>query len=115
MHWRHLILAGVTGFLVCAAQPQLPDTPAARQFGAWLAAFNDPDPTALHAFAAKNFPNRPARGDDDRRFREQTGGFEFIKAEESTPTRFTGLVKERKSNQYARFVIEVEAAEPHLI
>ena len=115
MRWRNLILAGLAGFFVCSAQPQLPDTPAARQFGAWLRAFNDADPTALEKFRAKNFPNQRAGGDDNRRFREQTGGFDFIKTEESTETRITVLVKERNSNQYARFTVEVEAAEPHLI
>jgi CubicO group peptidase (beta-lactamase class C family) len=48
-------------------------------------------------------------------FRQQTGGFEFKKAEESAPTRFSCLVKERNSDQFARAVMEVEAAEPHRI
>lgn len=115
MHRRLFPLAALACFLLPAAEPQLPDTPAARQFAAWLAAFNNPDPVAFRQFAAKNFPNRPGGADRDHRFREQTGGFEFVKAEESTPTRFSCLVKERNSDQFARFVIEVEPAEPHLI
>src|SRR5271170_1918618 len=101
--------------LSCGAQPQFPDTPAARQFAAWLNAFNDPEPSAFQQFSEKNFPKRPGDSDRDRDFRKQTGGFEFVKAEQSSATHFTGLVKERNSNQYARFVIDVEAAEPHLI
>lgn len=112
MQMRILILA-LIGLLTYGAEPQFPDTPAGRQFAAWLKAFNDPDPAAFKAYSAKNFPKRP--GDRDTHFREQTGGFEFIKAETSTDTHFTGLVKEHNSNQYARFVIDVEKAEPHLI
>ena len=114
MKMRTLILV-LMAVLSCGAQPQFPDTPAARQFAAWLTAFNDPDPAPFQQFSEKNFPKRQGDNDQDREFRKHTGGFEFIKAEQSTATRFTGLVKERNSNQYARFVIEVEAAEPHLI
>src|SRR5580693_1057926 len=102
-------------FIACGAEPQFPDTPAARQFAAWLKAFNDSDPTVFQQFSGKNFPKRQGDSDQDREFRKKTGGFEFIKAEQSTELRFTGLVKERSSSQFARFVIEVEAMEPHLI
>src|SRR5215831_3406571 len=44
-----------------------------------------------------------------------TGGFEFKKAEESAATKFTGVVKERDSDTFARFSLEVEAAELHQI
>jgi CubicO group peptidase (beta-lactamase class C family) len=44
-----------------------------------------------------------------------TGGFEFKRAEASTPTQFTGLVQEHDSGQFARFEVEVERAEPHRI
>src|SRR5262249_44935282 len=39
----------------------------------------------------------------------------FKKAEQSTGTKFTGIVKERESDTFARFSLEVEAAEPHKI
>jgi D-alanyl-D-alanine carboxypeptidase len=48
-------------------------------------------------------------------FRERTGGFDFRKAEESSTTRFTGLLQERDSDQFARFAVEVEPDEPHRI
>jgi CubicO group peptidase (beta-lactamase class C family) len=51
--------------------------------------------------------------DDWLGFRGMTGGFELKKAEESTPTRFTALVQESDSDQFARIVLEVEPAEPH--
>src|SRR5579864_1910676 len=114
MQIRTLVLA-LAGILACGAQPQFPDTPAGHQFSAWLEAFNNADPKVFHQFLAKNYPSDPGNIDQDARFREQTGGFEFKKAEESTATKFTGLVKERSSDQVARFVIEVASTEPHLI
>src|SRR5260370_27009617 len=48
-------------------------------------------------------------------FRRMTGGFELRKIEESTPTRMSGLVQERSSDQFAHFVMEVELNPPHLI
>jgi D-alanyl-D-alanine carboxypeptidase len=99
----------------CSSPGQFPGTPAAHQFAAWLDAFNSGDRDALSQFLDKNFPTHPRSVDDEMNFRQRTGGFEFKKAEESTPTRFTGLVKERDSDQYARFEIEVAADEPHAI
>ena len=105
------VLVALAGCLLWAAG--IPDTPAGRQFSAWLEAFNGPDVTALQKFVKENYPKgNPA---NQARFREQTGGFDFKKAEESTATRFTGLVKERNSDQFARVEIEVEPSEPHVI
>ena len=111
---RNLLL-GLSGLLLWAAAPQLPDTPAARAFSAWLAAFNSGDRAPLQRFFEKHQPSRVAELDRELQFREMTGGFEFEKAEGSTPTRFSCLVKERGSDQFARATIEVEAAEPHHI
>ena len=98
-----------------AAQTPFPDTPAAHLFSAWLDAFNSGDKEVLLKFLQTNRPEGVAHIDDAMGFRKQTGGFEFKKAEESTATKFTGIVKERASDQFARFTIEVEAAEPHHI
>jgi CubicO group peptidase (beta-lactamase class C family) len=110
-----LLLAVVLTTLSLRAQAPFPDTPAARQFSAWLTAFNSGDRATMLAFWEKNDPERAKQIDRSMSFREQTGGFDFKKAEESTPTRFAGLVKERNSDQFAKFTIEVEAAEPHKI
>jgi CubicO group peptidase (beta-lactamase class C family) len=48
-------------------------------------------------------------------FRQRTGGFDFRATEESTPTTVIGLVQERGSDQFARFTVTVDAAEPHRI
>src|SRR6266581_4234704 len=101
--------------LGAAPQSQIPDTHAAHQFAAWLEAFNSGDRAKLLEFLQKNNPSRAGEIDGEMGFRRMTGGFEFRKAEESTPTRFTGIVKERDSDTFARFVMEVEAAEPHPI
>ena len=98
-----------------AAQPQIPDTPPARQFSAWLDAFNSGDRASLLRFLEKNYPSRAANIDQELNFREMTGGFELRKPEESSSTRFTGIVQERDSDQFARFVIEVEPDELHRI
>lgn len=99
----------------CAAQLQFPDTPAGGQCAAWLSAFNRGDKEAYREFLQKNFPSRLEHLDQELEFREQTGGFELRKIEESTPTKLVGLLQERASDQFGRFTIETEAAEPHRI
>jgi CubicO group peptidase (beta-lactamase class C family) len=44
-----------------------------------------------------------------------SGGFDLKKIEESTPTKIVALVQERGSDQFVRFTLEVDAAEPHQI
>jgi len=88
---------------------------AERQFQAWLAAFNGGDRAVLQEFLRKNNPDRADHVDDELRFREMTGGFEFKKTEESAPTRYVALLKERDSDTFVRVTAEVEEAEPHKI
>ena len=59
-----------SSFLTAAAQTSLPDTPAARQFSAWLDAFNSGDRAALQKFLEKNFPARAAEINDEMGFRQ---------------------------------------------
>lgn len=94
--------------------------PAARQFAAWLAAFNAADRARLQAYHQQSFPYEAAGqalGDIDHELglREGTGGLELKKVEESTPTRFVGVLKERDSDQHARASMEVDAAAPHAV
>lgn len=101
--------------MLCAAQTQLPDSPAAHQFSAWLEAFNRGDRDAYREFLQKNYPSaleHLARYTD---FREMTGGFDFKKVEESTPDKLTALVQERASDQMARLTLEVDPADGHQI
>jgi CubicO group peptidase (beta-lactamase class C family) len=46
---------------------------------------------------------------------ERSGGFEFRKLEQGSATQVSGLVQERDSDQFARFTLKVEPAEPHHI
>jgi D-alanyl-D-alanine carboxypeptidase len=98
-----------------AGQTQLPDTPAAHQFSAWLEAFNRGDRDSYRDFLQKSFPSRAERLDQHLSFRERTGGFDLRKVLDSAPTKLVVLVQERVSDQFARLTVEVEAAEPHNI
>jgi D-alanyl-D-alanine carboxypeptidase len=95
---------------------ETPQTPAGKQFSTWLKAFNEGDRTQIEDFQ-KHFKNpRPGQNvDGELGFRRMTGGFALRKIEESTSTRISGLVQERGSDQFARFVMEVEPDAPHLI
>jgi D-alanyl-D-alanine carboxypeptidase len=116
-----LVLFAITFSAGQSAQPAaqnpaaMPDTPAAKQFAAWLEVFNTGDADAVRAFYDKQTPEQAARFRNIMGFRQQTGGFDFKKTLNSTPTTFTALMKERKSDQYAQAVLEVEAAAPYRI
>ena len=102
--------------ICCAAQTMLPDTPAAHQFSAWLAAFNSGERETFLAFLQKNLPDRAGSIDREMNFRHNAGGLDLRKVEEaSTPTKLVALVQERDSDQFARITIEVAEAEPHTI
>jgi len=111
-----MLLAFSLWATVALGASQQTDAPAAeRQFRAWLAVFNGGDRAALQEYLRKNNPDRADHVDDELRFREMTGGFEFKKTEESVPTRYVALVKERDSDTFARVTMEVEGAAPHKI
>jgi D-alanyl-D-alanine carboxypeptidase len=95
------------------AAPQ--ESAAVQQMQGWLAAFNSGNRDALLHFLEKSRPSSVPQIDQEMDFRSRTGGFEFKKMEESTPTKATAIVKERDSDQFARMVVEVEAEPPHLI
>ncbi len=98
-----------------SAQVQLPETPAAHQLSGWLTAFNSGDKATVLAFLQKNYPARVADIDGEMGFREQTGGFDLRKAEECAATKCSAILQERASDQFARMVVEVDPAEPHVI
>jgi len=101
--------------VACAQQVQLPDTPAAQQFAAWLKLFNGTDREAYGAYLEKNIPWRAAHLDQEWNFRERTGGFELKKVEVSTPATLLTLLKERGSDEFAKLTLQVDAAQPHVI
>ena len=89
--------------------------PSFHQFSAWLAAFNSGDKDEYRQFLGSSFPTRTSSLNRDIDLRERTGGFEFRKLEQGSATQVSGLVQERDSDQFARFTLKVEPAEPHHI
>lgn len=94
---------------------QFPDVPAAKQFAAWLAAFNSGDRETILEFYRKNEPSRVKDIDGAMDFREMTGGFVVKKVETCEQTQCDVIVQERKSDQIARATIEVEENAPYVI
>jgi CubicO group peptidase (beta-lactamase class C family) len=115
--WKIAMLAvfAAAAAMSAFAGQQAPDTAAGKQFSAWLAAFDSGDRATFEKYLEKNYPQRANDIDGEMSFRGMTGGFEFEKAEESTPTKFTALVKEKESDQFARATMEVEESEPHRV
>ena len=111
------ILACIVFMLVVSAgAAQAAESSASeQQFQKWLAAFNGGNLAALQEFARQNRADETVHVADDSRFREMTGGFEFKKAEENSPTKFVALLKEKDSDTFARISLQVDAKEPHKI
>jgi D-alanyl-D-alanine carboxypeptidase len=94
------------------------DLPASRQFAAWLSAFNSGSQAEMLAYHEAHFPYDSASEDLAGIHRElqlshYTGGFELTRGEESTPTRFVAILKERDSDQFAHAAMDVHTAAPH--
>ena len=90
-------------------------TPAEQQFAAWLEEFNAFDKEKFQAFLEQNYPDQAKHFDGMIGFRKMTGGFDFKKVEKAEATTCVGIVKERDSDTFARFEIEVEPAKPYRI
>ena len=104
--------AGVGPALI-QAQPGAPR--AERQFRAgWTTSTVEIAPGSL-VFLTEHYPSRAKGIDDVLALREETRGFDFVRVESATATRFAGLVRERAGDQYARAEMEVEAAAPYRI
>ncbi|MDB4957447.1 MAG: hypothetical protein JWO36_5016 [Myxococcales bacterium] len=96
------------------------DTPAARQFAGWLTAFNSGDRGALVTYHQQYFPYEVASEDVagiDHEFGliQGTGGFDLKTPENPTSTSIVAILKERRSDQFARATMEVDPAEPHRV
>jgi D-alanyl-D-alanine carboxypeptidase len=119
--WALILAASVTIDVLAAQAPTaqahfaFPDTPAARQLQAWLNAFNSGDRATIQAFVENVLrPGaHPNFVDQTIQMRDEFGGFDFQKVEESTDLRFVALAQSRASGELFRFSVEVEAAEPH--
>jgi len=102
---------------IAQAHFAFPDTPAAKQLQAWLAAYNSGDRATIQAFVEKDMP--PGAPPDFVQqtigMRNQFGGLDFQKVEESTAVRFVALAQSRVGGQTLRISVDVDAAEPHRI
>src|SRR5262249_10859137 len=105
-----ICLAFLIGADSAPTQTNVP-APAERQFRDWLDAFNGTNRAVFLRFLETEYPARD-KSDDPVFFRGLTGGLDLRKSLDSTPTRFSGLVQERDSDQFLRFDLEVESAEP---
>jgi D-alanyl-D-alanine carboxypeptidase len=97
------------------AQTKLPDTPAASQLSAWLAAFNSGDRATLLQFLEKNEPERVSHVDETMNFRAQTGGFDIKEVKECAELSCVVLVQERSSDQMGQITIDVDPTPAHVI
>jgi CubicO group peptidase (beta-lactamase class C family) len=92
-----------------------PDTPAARQFAAWLAAFGGANRDSLKAFYEQHYPSALGRFEQVLNFRANTGGFDFVKTVSSAPTHFVAYLQERGSDQFAEATLDVDSTPPYRI
>jgi D-alanyl-D-alanine carboxypeptidase len=98
-----------------SAASDIPKTAPGEQFSAWLSAFNSGDKAELEKFRGNFDKPEDHKVEGMLGFRQQTGGFDVRKIEDSTGTQLTALIQERDSDQFARLKIEVEAAAPNRI
>ncbi len=101
--------------LASGAQTPASTHSASQQLKNWLAAYDADDWNAYLAFVKKSFATEPEPMFRYAPFRDLTGGFTLMKIEAETPVQVTALIQERNTDQTARIVVEVEAAEPHRI
>jgi retinol-binding protein 3 len=92
------------------AQPAIPDTPAGHTFKAWLESFNSGDPTLMDAYYRKYDPGKST--EEEKKFRDMTGGFDLLKILKSDQLHLEFLVKERRSETKAIGKLDVKDGEP---
>jgi hypothetical protein len=95
------------------AQTVIPETPAGRTLKAWLVAFNSGDRALMEAYYKKYDPSKSV--DDEKRFRDMTGGFDLLKILKSEPLQVEFLVKEKRGDTQAVGKIDVKDGEPALV
>jgi len=91
---------------------QIPETPAGRQFSAWLDSFNTGDRAAMLAFFEQNGLERLV--DQSVTIYANSGGYEVLDVEESSDTRIVVAARERGPLEaFVSIVVGVEAAPPY--
>jgi CubicO group peptidase (beta-lactamase class C family) len=88
----------------------IPDTPAGRQLGGFLEAFNSGDSARIDAFFREQFPSLPLPPGANDALRALTGGFDPVLIESSSDTQLAVLLRERDwEGSFARTTMEVGA------
>jgi hypothetical protein len=94
-------------------EPVIPDTPAGHTLKAWLAAFNSGDRALMDAYYRKYDPGKSV--ENEKRFRDRTGGFDVQKVVKSERLHLEFLVRERRSDTQAIGKLDVNDGEPALV
>ncbi len=96
------------------AEPEvkLPNTPAGKTFGAFLAAFNSGKLDALKKFHEERGGN-PGNAEQDMNFYNQSGGLKLHSVKKSTDTEIEVLAQMKKTERWVNFLMTVEAQAPH--
>ena len=118
--WIFVALVLLSSRVLLAQAPSPDDGPAALQFASWLAIFNKGDRAALQTYHRESFPYTaapPELGNIERELslRLETAGFDVRKRESVSATRFSALLSDRATHQFARATMRVEAAAPHRV
>jgi D-alanyl-D-alanine carboxypeptidase len=98
--------------VTCFAQAKLPSTPAGKVMDEYLIAANSRDKTKLEAFQKTYAPDRPEFVERTLGIVEQSGGFDLSAIKESEPRRLSGMLKERKGENYVDFTFRVSDTDP---
>ncbi|WP_244884941.1 serine hydrolase domain-containing protein [Singulisphaera acidiphila] len=100
----------------------LPETPAGKQFAAWLAAVNTGRRETLRQFISENYappPNGSLPVDQitDRQFKSfnDTGGFDVRKIAASSPEKIAVVVQAKRTEKWMVIGMTVGAQSPHNI
>jgi peptidase S41-like protein len=96
-----------------AKELAIPDTPAGHTLAAWLEAFNSGDRALMDAYYRRYDPSKSV--ENEKRFRDMTGGFDVLKVVKSERLHLEFLVKERRSDTQALGKLDVNDGEPALV
>src|ERR1041384_4400961 len=90
---KRFVLLMIAVLLISSLHAQIPTTPAGRQLAAWMKAQDSLDRATIQQFIDKYMTW--ARVDGELAMRNQTGGFEVKRVEESNDTHLVVLAQER--------------------
>jgi hypothetical protein len=94
------------------SEVKLPNTPAGKTFGAFLAAFNSGKLEAMKKFHEERGGN-PGNAEQDMNFYNQSGGLKLHSVKRATETEIEALVQMKKTERWVTFAMTVEAQAPH--